>query len=112
MWSRHWCVSLVALGWWATAAAAEEARISWYDPTCRFFVVDLAEGFGLYEWKQGSEPTVGDAIAGEIGGGPELEATLKSSGEKLSLVHWADGKTPELLIKHTPDWCKSRRKKK
>lgn len=110
-------VVLSALAPWVLAVAADEpastaARIHWYDPTCRFFVVDLAEGYGLYEWKDGPEPKVDDAIVGDIAGGPEIEATLRSNGEKLALVHWGDAKNPEVLIRHAPDWCKSKRKKK
>jgi hypothetical protein len=113
----RWLAAASALALWVAPVAADEpksaeARINWYDPTCRFFVVDLAEGYGLYEWKNGPEPKVDDAIVGDIAGGPELEATLRSSGEKVSLVHWGDAKNPEVLIRHSPDWCKSKRKKK
>jgi hypothetical protein len=99
----------------AAPALAAEATVSWYDPTCRYFVAQLpegSEGFGLFEWKEGPEPKEGDVIEGDLLGGPELKVTHKASGEGLSLVHWGDAKKPETLIRHSPDWCKAKRKKR
>lgn len=91
---------------------AEEGSVTWYDPTCRFFVAQLPEGFGLYELKAGPEPTVGDVIDGGIMGGPDVKATHKTSGQELALLHWGDAAKQESLIRASPDWCKGKRKKK
>ena len=94
------------------AVRADDVKVSWYDPTCRFFVVELQPEFGLYELKDGPELAVGDAIGGDIAGGPDVDAVHVPSGSKLKLVHWGDAKSAEVLIRHTPDWCKSKRKKR
>ena len=91
---------------------ADEASVVWYDATCRFFVVQLTEGFGLYEWKSGPEPVVSDVIEGDIGGGPEVSATNKRAGQPVALIHWGDAPRLDTLIRHSPDWCKGKRKPK
>ncbi len=105
----------LALAATAGPAVAEEGTVVWYDPTCRYFVLQLpegSEGFGLYEWKSGPELKEGSIVAGDILGGPEVAATDKASGQALALVHWGDAKKADVLIRHSPDWCKSKRKKK
>jgi hypothetical protein len=99
----------------AAPVFAAQATIIWYDPTCRYFVAQLpegSEGFGLFEWKEGPEPKVEDIIDGDVLGGPELKLTNKASGETLSVVHWGDAKKAETLVRHSPDWCKSKRKRR
>ncbi len=95
----------------ATQARADEAKITWYDVSCRYMLVEIADGFGLYEWRSGAEPKAEDAITGDIAGGPEVEATLKSSGEKMSLTHWGDAKKMEALLRAAPRGCLNKPKK-
>jgi hypothetical protein len=96
----------------ATQAWADEAKITWYDVSCRYMLVEIPDGFGLYEWRSGTEPKVEDAIIGDIAGGPEVEAALKSSGEKMSLVHWGDAKKAETLLRAAPRGCLNKPKRK
>ena len=91
---------------------ADEAKITWYDVSCRYMLVELPEGFGLYEWRSGVEPKTEDAIVGDILGGPAVEATLKSSGEKMSLTHWGDAPKSETLLRAAPRGCLNKPKKK
>ncbi|HEU5284366.1 MAG TPA: hypothetical protein VFU53_11165 [Burkholderiales bacterium] len=111
-------LALLALALTGTASLpvlAEEGAVTWFDPTCRYFVLQLpegSEGFGLYEWKAGPEPKEGMIIAGDILGGPELKVTEKASGQEMSVVHWGDAKKQEVLVRHSPDWCKSKRKRR
>jgi hypothetical protein len=98
-------------------AAAAEGTVVWYDSTCRYFVMQLpasGEGFdfGLYEWKGGPEPKEGAVIAGDILGGPELNVTDAGSGQSMAVVHWGDAKNKDLLVRYSPDWCKSKRKRR
>lgn len=93
-------------------AWADDAKITWYDVSCRYMLVEVPEGFGLYEWRSGAEPKADDAISGDIAGGPELEAALKSSGEKMNLVHWGDAKKAEALLRAAPRGCLNKPKKK
>ena len=75
-------------------------------------LLEISEGYGLYEWKSGPEPTVGEVIVGDIAGGPPVDGTLKSSGEKISLEHWADAKNSDVLFKHTLRRCANEPKRK
>lgn len=93
-------------------AQADEAKITWYDVSCRYMLAELPGGFGLYEWRTGAEPKAEDALVGDILGGPAVEATLKSSGEKLSLTHWGDAPKSETLLRAAPRGCLNKPKKK
>jgi hypothetical protein len=96
----------------ATQAWADEAKITWYDVSCRYMLVEVPDGFGLYEWRSGAEPKAEDALIGDIAGGPEVEAALKSSGEKMNLVHWGDAKKAETLLRAAPRGCLNKPKRK
>ena len=96
----------------ATQAVADEAKIIWYDVSCRYMLVELPEGFGLFEWRSGAAPKVNGAVVGDIFGGPAVEATLKSSGEKISLTHWGDAPKTETLLRAAPRGCLKMPKKK
>lgn len=108
-------VLLAALTACASPAFANEATIVWWDPSCRYFVAQLpdgTDGFGLYEWKEGAEVKEGSVIEGDILGGPDVKGTEKSSGQPVNLVHWGDAKKLDVLVRHSPDWCKAKRKRK
>ncbi len=112
MLSPRYLLLVVALSVWLPGRSwAEEATVTWYDPTCRFFVAQLPEGFGLYEWKSGPEPKVGNVMEGALLGGPEVNANDKTAGEPVSLLHWGDARDAAVLIRHAPGWCKGKRKK-
>jgi hypothetical protein len=96
-------------------ARAAEGTVVWYDPTCRYFVLQLpegSEGFGLYEWKDGPEPRQGSVISGDLLAGPELDVTETGSGQRMAVLHWGDAKKQDVLVRHSPDWCKSKRKRR
>ena len=95
-----------------TQVWADEAKITWYDVSCRYMLVEIAERFGLYEWRSGAEPKAEDAIVGDIAGGPEVEAALKSSDKKMNLIHWGDAKKAETLLRAAPRGCLNKPKKK
>jgi hypothetical protein len=106
-------LALLALAAGSLEARAAEGTVVWYDPTCRYFVLQLpegSEGFGLYEWKDGAQPRQGAVISGDRLGGPELAVTEAASGQQMSVVHWGDAKKQEVLVRHSPDWCKSKRR--
>ena len=105
-------IALVIVVMAASAAWADEAKIAWYDVSCRYMLVELPEGFGLYEWRSGAEPKADETITGDIAGGPEVEAALKSSSEKMNLVHWGDAKKMETLLRAAPRGCLNKPKRK
>lgn len=108
---RYLLFALALSAWLPGQSHAEEATVTWYDPTCRFFVAQLPEGFGLYELKGGPEPKVGDVMEGSLLGGPELTANNKSAEKELALVHWGDAQDAAVLIRNAPGWCKGKRKR-
>lgn len=88
-------------------ASAGDPRIAWYDPSCGFMLLELPEGFGLYQWKAGVDPSEGQVLSGDLAGGPKVEAELPD-GTSMSLIHWADAGNREVLFKHTPRTCRNR----
>ena len=111
---RYALLALTLAGAASGPVIGAEGKVTWFDPTCRYFIMELpegSEGFGLYEWKDGPEPTLGMVLAGDVLGGPELKVTDSASGRELSVLHWGDAKKQDVLVRHSPGWCKSKRKK-
>ena len=93
-------------------AHAGESKVIWYDVSCRYMLAEMPDGFGLFEWRTGPEPKAEDFIVGDISGGPEVEATLKSTNEKVTLIHWGDAPKMETLLRAAPRGCLNKPKKK
>jgi len=111
-------LALVALAAAAGARAAQQGPVTWTDPSCGYFIMQLPEGdpaeaFGLYSSKTKPMPNVGDTLEGEdIVSSYEVEVTNVASGQKHELLHWANAKAPEMLIRNAPVQCASRWKRK
>jgi len=98
------------------AAISAEGPVVWADTTCDYVILQLPEenpdeAFGLYKSKTKSMPKVGDIVEGDILAAFEVEVTEKATGKKYSLIHWANGKSEETLVRHSPVQCASRYKK-
>jgi len=111
--------ALVGFAIFVTAEArAEEAPIIWSDASCGYFVVKLPEGeaddaYGLFSRKENPTPDVGDSIEGtNLVTAENVDAVNKRTGDTYALIHWANAKAPEMLIRNTPVQCASRWKKK
>ena len=97
---------------------AEVATVTWADPSCGFFVAQLpggdpADAYGLFSWEVNPGPQLGDMIEGDnFATGEDVTATNKGNSDKYTLIHWANAKSPEMLIRNTPVQCKSKWKKK
>ncbi len=99
------------------AAISAEGPVVWVDTSCSYFIVHLPEGnpaeaFGLFKANTKPMPKVGDIVEGDILAAFEVEVTEKATGQKPSLIHWANGKSEETLVRHSPVQCASRYKKK
>jgi hypothetical protein len=114
---------IVAIAAFAALAAAADAQsadrgpVTWIDPSCGYFIIQLPEGnpaeaFGLFSSKTKPIPKVGDVLEGDIVSAYEVEATDVNTGQKHPLLHWANAKSPEMLIRNAPVQCASRWKKK
>ena len=102
----------------ATQARAADATVTWIDASCGFLVAQLAEGdtkdaYGLFSWKVNPGPQAGDILEGnDMVAGQDVEVVNKRNGDKYTLIHWANAKAPEMLIRNTPVQCRSKWKKK
>jgi len=98
------------------AAISAEGPVVWADTTCDYVILQLPEenpdeAFGLYKSKTKSMPKVGDIVEGDILAAFDIEVTDKATGQKYSLFHWANGKSKETLVRHSPVQCASRYQK-
>ena len=91
---------------------AAEVEVTWIDTTCGYFVVELPpsdepEKFGLFSARGLPLPKVGDRVAGNM---TEIETQLENltSGESHNVIHWADAKLQEQLVRNTPVQCASK----
>jgi hypothetical protein len=88
---------------------AAEVEVTWIDPTCGYFVVNLPESaqeesFGLFSARGLPLPNVGDHVQGDM---TEVETTLLNlrTDERHTVIHWADAKRHEQLVRNTPVQC-------
>jgi hypothetical protein len=95
-----------------SSAFAAEVEVLWMDPTCGYFVVGLPESdepekFGLFSARGLPLPKVGDRLEGSM---TEIETQLDniSSGKTHTVIHWADAKLQEQLVRNTPVQCASK----
>lgn len=110
-------LALTAFALGGGESLAAEATVTWIDPSCGYFIMKLpdgnpAEAFGLFSAKAKPTPQVGDVLEGEVQSTYEVEVTDKKTGQKHALLHWANAKSPEMLIRNTPVQCASRWKRK
>jgi hypothetical protein len=91
---------------------AADVEVTWIDPTCGYFVVELPEGtqeeaFGLFSARSLPLPAVGDQVRGDMA---EIETTLVNlrTEEIHTVIHWADAKRQEQLVRNTPVQCASK----
>ena len=100
----------------SAAAISAEGPVVWADTTCDYVIIQLPEdnpdeAFGLYRSRTKPIPKVGDIVEGDILAAFDIEVTEKTTGQKHSLFHWANGKSRETLVRHSPVQCASRFKK-
>lgn len=100
----------------SSGAISAEGPVVWADTTCDYVIIQLPEenpdeAFGLYKSKTKPMPKLGDIVEGDILAAFDVEVTDKATGQKYSLFHWANGKSRETLVRHSPVQCASRYKK-
>lgn len=93
-------------------AWAADVEVAWMDPTCGYFAVKLPESpepekFGLFSARRLPLPKVGDQLRGDM---TEIETELENlrNGDMLLVIHWADAKSLEQLVRNTPVQCASK----
>ena len=93
-------------------AYAADVPVTWLDETCGYFVVALpespeAEKFGLFSARALPLPNIGDELRGSM---TEVETQLENltQGEIHVVIHWADAKSQNQLVRNTPVQCASK----
>ena len=101
-----------ALCVYVPSSLAAQVEVTWLDPTCGYFVVALPESdqpekFGLFSARGLPLPKVGDQLEGSM---TEIETELNNvtSGKTHNVIHWADAKLHEQLVRNTPVQCASK----
>ncbi len=91
---------------------AADVEVTWLDPTCGYFVVALPEGtqeekFALFSARALPLPQEGDLLQGDM---TEIETTLLNTRNdaRHTVIHWADAKLHEQLVRNTPVQCASK----
>ena len=94
------------------SALAADVDVTWMDPTCGYFAVALPEGpeperFGLFSARALPLPKVGDTLRGDM---TEVETKLENltNGDTHTVIHWANAKSLEQLVRNTPVQCASK----
>ena len=95
-----------------SSGLAADVEVTWLDPTCGYFVVKLPEGtqkeaFGLFSVRALPLPKEGDILQGNM---TEIETTLLNlrNDSRHNVIHWADAKLHEQLVRNTPVQCASK----
>ena len=92
----------------ATMAAAEQGTVVWVDPSCSYFIVNLGQQFGIYEWRAGSAPNEGDIIDGNLtaaGTVEEIQNTTRGPAFKGLLALAGPGACLVPMLTDLPEVC-------
>ena len=93
-------------------AWAADVEVTWMDPTCGYFAVALPESpepekFGLFSARRLPLPKVGDQLRGDMTA-VETELENLRNGDNILVIHWADAKSLDQLVRNTPVQCASK----
>jgi hypothetical protein len=105
-------MAAIAIGANISFALSADVEVTWLDPTCGYFAIMLPEGsqeeaFGLFSARALPLPKVGDVLQGDM---TEIETTLLNlrNDTRHVVIHWADAKRQEQLVRNTPVQCASK----
>jgi len=101
-------VVLACLSVLPRAVLADEAKVGWSDPSCSYFIAQLGEEFGIYNWRSGADLEEGDVISGPLTQEGTLTLTNATKGGSNTVI--LVGISPRLksLINQSPVYCKKR----
>jgi hypothetical protein len=95
-----------------SSGLAADAEVTWLDPTCGYFAAKLPESsqeeaFGLFSARALPLPKVGDFLQGDMSEGETTLINLRNDVHHV-VIHWADAKRQEQLVRNTPVQCASK----
>jgi hypothetical protein len=108
---RKSCLALIAAlaapipGW-----AADQGEVVWVDVSCNHFIAKVGDEFGIYNWRSGGAPAVGDRLEGDLtsmdAGSREIHNTNSAATNSVYML--AMGAKLHAMIHSTPVQCKER----
>jgi len=111
---RKSCLALIAA--LAALAApipgrpADQGEVVWVDAGCNHFIAKVGEEFGIYNWRSGAAPAIGDRLEGDLTsmeqGSREIRNTNSAATNSVYLL--AMGAKLHPMIHSTPVQCKER----
>ena len=101
-------VLLASLSTLSTAALADEGKIVWVDPSCNYFIAQLGDEYGVYQWRSGSDPDEGDVMSGALTAEGMVTVTNTTKGGSNSVILVSQGARLRPLINSSPVYCKKR----
>jgi hypothetical protein len=108
---RKSCLALIAAlaapvpGW-----SADQGEVVWVDASCNHFIAKVGDEFGIYNWRSGAAPAIGDRLEGDL---TSMEADSRdirntSATATNSVYLLALGAKLYAMIHSTPVQCKER----
>ena len=107
---KFWLAAAVALAAPAALWAAEQGEVVWVDPSCNHFIARVGEEFGIYNWRSGSSPELGDKLEGDLlsTDGASRDVRNTRSGASNTVYILALGPKLHAMIHSAPVQCKER----
>ena len=87
---------------------ADDAKIVWVDPSCNYFIAQLGDEYGVFQWRSGADPDEGDVVSGPLQDEGMLTVTNATKGGSNSVILVARGARLKPLINSSPVYCKKR----
>jgi hypothetical protein len=102
-------VLLAATAVFAPSSFADQAKVVWVDPSCSYFIAQLGEEYGIYQWRAGSAPNEGDVMEGKLTAEGSIEEIKNTTnGGANTVIPVALSPTLRSLINSSPVQCKKR----
>ena len=90
--------------------AADQGEVVWVDPSCNHFIAKVGDEFGIYNWRSGTAPQIGDHLEGDLlsleSGARELSNSTAHGSNTVYIV--ALGPRLYTMIHTAPAQCKER----
>lgn len=96
---------ITILGALSAPALADEGKVVWNDPSCMYFMLQLADGYGSYNVREGALPDEGDVIEGGLTSEGTQKLTNKTAAKSLTAIPMALAPKLRALVYSSPAQC-------
>ena len=90
----------------APAWADREGELIWRDPSCYFFVLKTADGYGLFEFLGGPSPMVGHKFGGTLEGFGTRRIDNLTEGKPTMVYSEVYETSAKIMLRKIPKQCK------